>query len=258
MIDMLKRHEIQVLRRAGHSLQDVAKLAGVSVRSVHRVDDEASVGHVDSDAERARRRMGGRRRPSRCEASSCAARDGAEAAVGGDPAPGAAGGLHGGKSALYELIHSIRPKPSALVARFEGLPGEFTQHDFGEVDVRVSGRDEEADPLLRVAPEVLALGRGHARAERAGGDAGAHAGRSLRRHRRHSAGGGLRSAEDGRAQVGTRRRGDGVESDLRRRGARSRARDRGVLAVQPQAEGRRRESGRLGEGLVLQAATLSG
>jgi hypothetical protein len=29
MIDMLKRHEIQVLRRAGHSLDEVAKLSGV-------------------------------------------------------------------------------------------------------------------------------------------------------------------------------------------------------------------------------------
>lgn len=45
-------------------------------------------------------------------------------------------GYEGGKSALYELIHSIRPKPVRLMTRFEGLPGEFTQHDFGEVDVR--------------------------------------------------------------------------------------------------------------------------
>ncbi len=36
MLDMLKRHAIQVLRQAGHSLPEVAKLAGVSVRSVKR------------------------------------------------------------------------------------------------------------------------------------------------------------------------------------------------------------------------------
>lgn len=30
MIDMLKRHEIQVLRRAGHSQAEAADLAGVS------------------------------------------------------------------------------------------------------------------------------------------------------------------------------------------------------------------------------------
>ena len=64
MIDLLKRHEIQVLRRAGHSLPDVAKLAGVGVRSVQRVEAEAGISHVDNDAERVRRRIG---RPSKAE-----------------------------------------------------------------------------------------------------------------------------------------------------------------------------------------------
>ena len=45
-------------------------------------------------------------------------------------------GYPGGKSALYDLIHAIRPKTPRPVVRFEGLPGEFTQHDFGQVDVR--------------------------------------------------------------------------------------------------------------------------
>src|SRR5919106_627750 len=43
MIDMLKRHEIQVLQRAGHSQIDVARLAGVARRTVQRVDGEAAV-----------------------------------------------------------------------------------------------------------------------------------------------------------------------------------------------------------------------
>ena len=51
-------------------------------------------------------------------------------------APSASGGLHGGKSALYELVAAIRPREQAApLVRFEGLPGEFSQHDFGEVDV---------------------------------------------------------------------------------------------------------------------------
>jgi transposase len=41
----------------------------------------------------------------------------------------------GGKSALYALIASVRPHDVKVQARFEGGPGEFTQHDFGEVDV---------------------------------------------------------------------------------------------------------------------------
>ena len=36
---MLKRHEIQVLRRAEHSLAEVAEFSGVSVRTVRRVTE---------------------------------------------------------------------------------------------------------------------------------------------------------------------------------------------------------------------------
>jgi transposase len=45
-------------------------------------------------------------------------------------------GYGGGKSALYELIRAIRPqRPPRPLVRFEGLPGEFSQHDFGQVEV---------------------------------------------------------------------------------------------------------------------------
>jgi hypothetical protein len=65
MIDMLKRHEIQVLRRAGHTLTAVAQLSGVSVRTVQRVVEEDAITTVDNAAERARREVG---RPSTAEA----------------------------------------------------------------------------------------------------------------------------------------------------------------------------------------------
>ena len=45
-------------------------------------------------------------------------------------------GYEGAKSALYGLVRLVRPVPVRPLVRFEGLPGEFTQHDFGEVDVR--------------------------------------------------------------------------------------------------------------------------
>jgi hypothetical protein len=41
MIEMLKRHEIQVLRRAGHTWDQVAALTGETVIAV------IGVGHVD-------------------------------------------------------------------------------------------------------------------------------------------------------------------------------------------------------------------
>ncbi len=136
MIDMLKRHEIQVLRRAGHSQEDVADLAGVSVRSVRRVEGEKSVGDADNQAERDRRRIG---RPSIAEPF----RPYVVEQLTKEPEllslevlrRARQAGYAGGKSALYELIHSVRPKGVRLLTRFEGLPGEFTQHDFGEVDV---------------------------------------------------------------------------------------------------------------------------
>ena len=41
---MLKRHEIQVLRRAGHTWAEVAALSGVSIGMARRVAAEATVG----------------------------------------------------------------------------------------------------------------------------------------------------------------------------------------------------------------------
>lgn len=137
MIEMLKRHEIQVLRRAGHSLEEVVELAGVSQSSVQRVEAEPPVTGLDSLSERVRRGVG---RPSGVEAL--------RPLLLGEltKQPGVLGvellrrarlaGYAGGKSALYELIAAIRPRERAQpLVRFEGLPGEFSQHDFGEVEL---------------------------------------------------------------------------------------------------------------------------
>lgn len=138
MINMLKRHEIQVLRRAGHTLEEVVKLAGVSQSSVQRVEAEAAVMTLDTVGERTRCRIG---RPSKVEAFRTLL--GAEIANQPDVLAvellrrAQLAGYRGAKSALYELIRALRPHeaPRPLV-RFEGLPGEFSQHDFGQVDVR--------------------------------------------------------------------------------------------------------------------------
>jgi transposase len=136
MIDMLKRHEIQVLRRAGHSQDEVAQLAGVSRRSVQRVDTEAAVTHIDLGREREARGVG---RPARAEPYRGVVAE----ILAGDPSllsveilrRAKLKGYAGGKTALYELIRSLRPKTVRPLVRFEGLAGEFSQHDFGHVDV---------------------------------------------------------------------------------------------------------------------------
>src|SRR6266566_4494829 len=61
MLGMLKRHEIEVLLKAGHAKIEVARLAGVSLSSVKRIAEEDPVVHVDDTAERGQRRIG---RPS--------------------------------------------------------------------------------------------------------------------------------------------------------------------------------------------------
>ena len=137
MIDMLKRHEIQVLRRARHPQIEVATLAGVSLGSVRRVECEAAVTHIDTAGERRRRAIG---RPSTAEPFRSVIAE----IVAREPdllsveilRRAKLKGYAGGKTALYELIAALRPKTVRPIVRFEGLAGEFSQHDFGEVDVR--------------------------------------------------------------------------------------------------------------------------
>jgi len=52
-------------------------------------------------------------------------------------------GYDGAKTALYEAVRELRPRPVIPLVRFEGLAGEFSQHDFGQVDVRYLDRSEE-------------------------------------------------------------------------------------------------------------------
>jgi transposase len=138
---MLKRHEVEILLKAGHGKAEVARLTGVSLCSVKRIAQEGPVVHVDDAAERAQRQVG---RPSTVAnfrkpileilqhtpdlASLEILRRVREA------------GYEGCKTALYALVASLRPKSAKPLVRFEGLPGEFSQHDFGEIEVEfVSG-----------------------------------------------------------------------------------------------------------------------
>lgn len=137
MHEMLRRHAIQVLSAAGHTDAEVAKLVGASERSVRRIGGEGTVTTIDDAAERKRRCIG---RPSKAEPFRPLVAE----LVTKEPdllslevlRRVRLAGYAGGKSALYALVSSLRPAPTRPVVRFEGLPGEFTQHDFGQVDVR--------------------------------------------------------------------------------------------------------------------------
>ena len=133
---MLKRHEIEVLLKAGHPKVQVAGLAGISLSSVKRIAEESPVVHVDDVAERGKRGIG---RPSQVENFRKLVVEILEEKA---DLPSVEilrrvreAGYRGGKSALYGLAASLRPKEVKPLVRFEGLPGEFSQQDFGQVDV---------------------------------------------------------------------------------------------------------------------------
>jgi transposase len=142
MIPVLTRHKVQVLLEAGFAVSDVAERSGVSAASVKRIAAEAEVASTDDVAAHRERRIG---RPSKAALFADRVK---EWLVAEPDLPtqevfrrAKEAGYSGQKSALYSLAASVRPKRAVPVVRFEGLPGEFSQHDFGHVDVRfVDGR----------------------------------------------------------------------------------------------------------------------
>ena len=141
---MLKRHEIQVLLKAGHSRAEVAELTGVSIRSVKRVAKEGAITQVDDAAARVTRGIG---RPSLVEDFRKPIADLLEQERELKSVEVLRrmrlAGYTGQKTALFALMAAVRPKDQRPLVRFEGLPGEFSQHDFGQVDVEyVDGATE--------------------------------------------------------------------------------------------------------------------
>lgn len=142
MLPLLRRHEIQVLLRAGHAQKDVAKRTGVSIDTIRRVKRESEVTETNDAAERRARGIG---RPSKAAPFAAKVR----AWLTETPTlptqellrRAKEAGYEGHKTAFYALVSGARPPRATPVVRFEGLPGEFSQHDFGHVDVTfVDGR----------------------------------------------------------------------------------------------------------------------
>ncbi|MGH9781306.1 MAG: IS21 family transposase [Candidatus Acidiferrales bacterium] len=133
---MLKRHAIQVLRNAGHTLEEIGTLVAVGKRTVQRVVAEPMITDQSTGTpERESPRSIGR--PAKAEAY----RGLVTTLLTAEPEllsvellrRAKLAGYDGAKSALYELVRAVRVVTPRPVIRFEGLPGEFTQHDFGEV-----------------------------------------------------------------------------------------------------------------------------
>lgn len=132
MIPILQRHAVQVLLSAGLKPRLVAEVTGVPERSVRRIGQEPAITEVATSA--LSRMMG---RPSKVAEYQAFV----VATLMAEPEIKTVEVLHrlrgrgykGAKSAVYELVASLRVKHPSLLVRFEGVAGEFTQHDFGEV-----------------------------------------------------------------------------------------------------------------------------
>lgn len=144
MIGAMERHRVQVLRAAGMTQQQIAAETGISERSVRTICAEPTIEEL-VDVVRARERGVGR--PS----VVAAYRDRIVDVLAVEPKLPTIEILHrlrglgytGAKTPLYEVVRGLRPRPVTLLVRFEGLPGEFSQHDFGQVEVRYLDGSEE-------------------------------------------------------------------------------------------------------------------
>jgi len=136
VLGLIKRHEVQVLRRAGHSQTEVSRLTGVSLSEIRRIEAEDPVENYDDAAERRRRGIG---RPSKAEplrefVVDRLARDPKVTSL--ELLQGAKlAGYEGSKSAFYALVARLRPEVAGAVGGIGELPGDESQHGFGDVDV---------------------------------------------------------------------------------------------------------------------------
>jgi len=141
---MIQRHAVQVLLRAGLSHRQVAKQTGLSKRSVTRIAQESAVETVDDGVLVRERGVG---RPS----DTARFREAIQGFLAEQRDLPTVEILHrlrgrgydGGKTAVYDLVRELRPPaPDAVMVRFDGLPAEFAQFDFGSVEVSFLSGDK--------------------------------------------------------------------------------------------------------------------
>ena len=134
---------VKKLRKAKLPAATVEKVTGISERSIRRIEKEPEVESADEESFRKSRKVG---RPSQLEAYRedivnwlSEERDPADGPMKGQEVIRRlrAKGCRVGDSTVYDYLRKICPKePPKPIVRFEGLPGEFSQHDFGQRRVR--------------------------------------------------------------------------------------------------------------------------
>ena len=141
----MTRFEVQALVGAGVQVSMVSERTGVSERSVHRIAGEEPIEDPAAVDRQRAERMG---RPSAVRAYAEQVGEWLRAAP--ELRSGQVlerlreAGYQGSKTAAYDLVRQVRvATPPDGVVRFEGVPGEFSQHDFGQVEVRYADGTRE-------------------------------------------------------------------------------------------------------------------
>lgn len=136
---MIDRHAVQALLASGHSQKQVARQLRISVRSVQRIAKEPAIDSADDTEARRLRRVG---RPPVPESVRQRLRELVAADPGAPPLEVLRQlreeGATLAESTFYRVYRVEKEQvPAELMVRFEGVPGEFAQFDFGVADVRL-------------------------------------------------------------------------------------------------------------------------
>lgn len=134
MYSPLTRYTVQRLRQAEVPIKRVCAMTGLSERSVSRIQKEPPI-EDPADVQRVVP-MG---RPSKVARFQSLV----ELELHQQPdlltiellRRARLAGYDGGKSAFFDMVRKVRKPCAGFTTRFEGLAGEFSQHDFGTVDV---------------------------------------------------------------------------------------------------------------------------
>ena len=144
-------------RNARLPAAQIDALTGVSARSQRRIAPQEDFGKMSmSEFREGPHEFRERRRPGRPAELPAPCQQQIAACLAEDPRMKGAEvlrrlrsehGYQAGKNPVYRYLQQVRPPPPAPapVVRFEGLPGEFAQHDFGTLTV--SYTDGAADKL---------------------------------------------------------------------------------------------------------------
>jgi transposase len=139
MFKLLERYMIQQLGKTELTQKQIRQRTGVSERTQRRIRAERAVTEADDANFRKLHNVG---RPSTADVYEQTVRD--WLAGPRQPADGPlkaievytllkAQGYTGSRTAIYDLVRRIRPPEARVpIVRFEGLPAEFSQHDFGQ------------------------------------------------------------------------------------------------------------------------------